>query len=46
MFIPQRNYKLKPTWTIEMIVWIGLLAEVLEMITALSVVFMLISFLI
>jgi len=46
MFLPQRTYKLKPTWTTEMIVWIGFLAEVLEMITALSLVFMLISFLI
>jgi len=44
MFLPQRPYKLKPTWTTEMIVWIGFLAEVLEMVTALSLVFMLISF--
>ena len=28
MFFPQRTYKLKPTWTIERIVWIGFLAEV------------------
>jgi len=46
MFVPQRTYKLKPTWTIEMIVWIGFLAEVLEKVTALSLVFMLISFLV
>jgi len=46
MFLPQRTYKLKPTWTTEMIMWIGFLAEVLEMVTALSLVFMLISFLI
>jgi len=46
MFLPQRTYKLKPTWTIEMIVWIGFLSEVLEMVTALSLVFILISFLI
>jgi len=44
MFIPQRTYKLKPTWTTEMIVWIGFLSEGLEMVTALSLVFMLISF--
>jgi len=46
MFLPQGTYKLKPTWTTEMIVWIGFLAEVLEMVMALSLVFMLISFLI
>jgi len=45
MFLPQRTYKLKPTWTTQMVVWIGFLAEVLEMVTALSLVFMLISFL-
>jgi len=45
MFLPERTYKLKPTWTIEMILWIGFLAEVLEMVTVLSLVFMLISFL-
>jgi hypothetical protein len=28
MFLPHRTYKLKPTWTIERIVWIGFLAEV------------------
>ena len=45
MFIPERTYKLKPTWSTEMTVWIGF-SEVLEMVTALSLVFMLISFLI
>jgi len=46
MFLPQRTYKLKPTWTTEIIAWIGFLLEVLEMVTALSLVFMLISLLI
>jgi len=46
MFLPQRTYKLKPTWATEMTAWIGFLFEVLEMVTALSLVFMLISFLI
>jgi len=46
MFLPQRTYKLKPKWSIEKIVWIGFLSEVLEMVTVLSLVFMLISFLI
>jgi len=45
MFLSQRTYKLKPTWTTEMILSIGFLAEVLEMVTALSLVFMWISFL-
>jgi len=39
MFLPQRTYKLKPTWTTERIRWIGFLAKVLEMVTALSLVF-------
>jgi len=46
MFIPQRTYKLKPTWTTAMIAEIGFLAEVLQMVMALSLLFMLISFLI
>jgi len=46
MFLPQRTYKLKPTWTTGMTVWISFLSEVFEMVTALSLVFMLISFLI
>jgi len=46
MFLPQRTYTLKPTWATEITVWIGLLSEGLEMVTALSLVFMLISFLI
>jgi len=46
MFLPQRTYKLKPTWTIEMTMWIGFLAEALEIITAHSLVFKLILFLI
>jgi len=46
MFLPQRTYKLKPTWATEMTVWIGFLSEVLETVTALSLVFKLISFLI
>ena len=28
IFLPYRTYKLKPTWTIERIVWIGFLAKV------------------
>ena len=46
MFLPQKTYKLKPTWTIGITMWIGIIAEVLEIVTALSLVFMLISFLI
>jgi len=45
MFFPQRTYKLKPTWTTGMTVGIVLLSEVLEMLTALSLGFMLISYL-
>jgi len=45
MFLPQRTYKVKPTWTTGMTVWIGFLSDVLEMVTGLSLVFMLISFL-
>jgi len=46
MFLPQRTYKLKPICIIGMTGWIGFLSDVLEMVTALSLVFMLISFLI
>jgi len=46
MFLPQRTYKLKPTWATEMRLWICFLSEVLEMVAALSLVFMLISLLI
>jgi len=46
MFLPQTIYKLKPTWTTRMTTWIGFLWEVLEMVTALSLVFILISLLI
>jgi len=46
MFLPQRTYKLKPTSVTERTPWIGFLSQVLEMVMALSLVFMLISFLI
>ena len=46
IFLPQRAYKVKPTWATERTLWIGFLSEVLETVTALSLVFMLISFLI
>jgi len=44
IFIPQRTYKLKPTWTIEMTTWIGFIAQVLKIVIALSLLFILISF--
>jgi len=46
MFLPQRTYKLKPTWIIGMTVWFGFLSEVLEKVTAHSFVFILILLLI
>jgi len=46
MFLPQRTYKVKPTWTTGMTVWIGFLSEVLEIVPTVSLVFILISFLI
>jgi len=45
VFLPQRTYKLKPTWTTGMTAWIGFLSEVWKIVTALALVFMLISFL-
>jgi len=44
IFIPQRTYKLKPTWTIGMTAWIGFIAQVLKIVIALSLLFILISF--